>query len=90
MGLRAFQGGQAVPYIDQAEQKSAPKSFEQLRMALPITLAHPPAEFVLTPPGCTAAEPCSFAVFDHAAHALLDPAYVKADLLPTESAKPTP
>jgi len=66
------------------------QSFEQLRMALPITLAHPPAEFVLTPPGCTAAEPCSFAVFDHAAHALLDPAYVKADLLPTESAKPTP
>lgn len=30
VGLLAFQGEQAVPYVDHAEQKNAPKSSEEL------------------------------------------------------------
>jgi len=49
-----------------------------------LTLANPPVEVELTPPGCRVRATCRFTVFDHAAHALLDPAYIKPDLQPTQ------
>jgi 4-phytase/acid phosphatase len=64
------------------------QTFNQLRSAQALTLANPPAEVDLTPPGCREGQPCSFAAFDHAARALVDPAYIKPDLLPAEIAPP--
>jgi 4-phytase/acid phosphatase len=66
------------------------QTYDQLRSGLALSLAHPPAKVDLTPPGCHAGQPCPFAVFDHAAHALLDPAYIKPDLLPTQFAPANP
>jgi 4-phytase/acid phosphatase len=66
------------------------QTLDQLRSGQALTLANPPAEVDLTPPGCLAGQSCPFAAFDHAAHALLDPAYIKADLLPTEIAPSIP
>jgi len=62
------------------------QTLNQLRTGQVLTLANRPAEVNLTPPGCHASQPCSFAAFDKATHALLDPAYVKHDLLPTQIA----
>jgi 4-phytase/acid phosphatase len=66
------------------------QTYDQLRSGQTLTLASPPAKVVLTPPGCRAGQPCSFADFDRAAHALLDPAYIKPDLLPTQIAPANP
>ena len=66
------------------------QTLDQLRTLQPLTLAHPPVEFPLTPPGCRSGQPCPFADFEKAARALLDPAYIKPDLLPTEIAPPNP
>lgn len=66
------------------------QTYDQLRSGLALSLAHPPAKVDLTPPGCHAAQPCPFADFDRAAHALLDPAYIKPDLLPTQFAPANP
>jgi 4-phytase/acid phosphatase len=66
------------------------QTYDQLRSGQALSQAHPPAKVDFTPPGCHAGQPCSFAVFDHAAHALLDPAYIKKDLLPTQIAPANP
>jgi 4-phytase/acid phosphatase len=66
------------------------QSYDQLRSAQALTLASPPVEVDLVPPGCRAGQPCPFAVFDKAAHALLDPAYITPDLLPTQIAPTNP
>jgi 4-phytase/acid phosphatase len=66
------------------------QTFDQLRSGQALTLARPPAKVDLTPPGCRASQPCPFAAFDHAAHALLDPAYVRPDLMPTQIAPANP
>jgi 4-phytase/acid phosphatase len=62
----------------------------QLRFSEDLTLSSPPVEVNLTPPGCHSSQPCSFSNFDHAVHSLLDPAYIKADLLPTRVAAAQP
>jgi 4-phytase/acid phosphatase len=62
------------------------QTLNQLRTLQPLTLAHPPVEFPLTPPGCRSGQPCPLADFEKAARALLDPAYIKPGLLPTEIA----
>jgi len=64
------------------------QTIDQLRSAEPITRANPPVEVPLTPPGCNAGQACPFTAFDYASHTLLNPAYVKADLLPTHVAQP--
>lgn len=64
------------------------QTIDQLRSAAPVTRANPPIEVPLTPPGCSAGKACAFVTFDYAAHTLLNPAYVKADLLPTHAAAP--
>jgi 4-phytase/acid phosphatase len=66
------------------------QTFDQLRSAEALTLASPPAEVALTPPGCRSGQPCPFAAFDRAARSLLDPAYIKPDLLPTQIAPVNP
>jgi 4-phytase/acid phosphatase len=66
------------------------QTLNQLRTAQALTPAHPPTEVTLTPPGCHSGQLCPFAVFEKAARALLDPAYIKPDLLPTEIAPPNP
>jgi len=60
------------------------QTIDQLRSGQALTLANPPAEVYLTPPGCRIGAPCLFAAFDRTAHALLDPAYIKSDLQPTQ------
>jgi 4-phytase/acid phosphatase len=60
------------------------QTIDQLRSGQALTLANPPVEVELTPPGCRVRATCRFTVFDHAAHALLDPAYIKPDLQPTQ------
>jgi len=64
------------------------QTIEQLRTGQALSLANPPIEVKLTPPGCGAGQSCAFAAFDHAAHAMLDQAYVKSGLLPTHNAPP--
>jgi 4-phytase/acid phosphatase len=64
------------------------QTIDQLRSAEALSPANPPADVKLTPPGCRAGQPCAFSTFDHAAHGLVDPAYVKPDLLPTHNAPP--
>jgi 4-phytase/acid phosphatase len=59
------------------------QTIDQLRSGQALTLANPPVEVELTPPGCRVRATCRFSVFDHAAHALLDPAYIKPDMQPT-------
>jgi 4-phytase/acid phosphatase len=66
------------------------QTYDQLRSGQALSLASPPVEIDLTPPGCRAAQPCPFAAFDQAAHALLDPAYIKPNLLPTQIAPSNP
>jgi 4-phytase/acid phosphatase len=66
------------------------QTYDQLRSGRTLTLANPPAKVDLTPPGCRAGQPCPFAAFDRAAHALLDPAYIKTDLLPAQIAPANP
>ncbi len=66
------------------------QTLDQLRSAQALTLASPPVEVILAPPGCSTAQPCAFAAFDKAAHALLDPAYIKPDLPPTQIAPINP
>jgi 4-phytase/acid phosphatase len=66
------------------------QTYDQLRSAQALTLASPPVEVDLVPPGCRAGQPCSFAAFDQAARSLLDPAYIKPNLLPTQLAPPNP
>jgi 4-phytase/acid phosphatase len=60
------------------------QTYNQLRSGDALTLANPPVEVEITPPGCRSGQPCPFTAFDRAAHSLLDPAYVKPDLLPTQ------
>lgn len=62
------------------------QTYDQLRSGQALSLASPPVEVDLTLPGCRAGQPCPFAAFDRAAHALLDPAYIKPDLLPVQIA----
>ena len=62
----------------------------QLRSAAALTRAHPPIQVPLTPPGCAEGQPCPFISFDYAAHTRMNPAYGKADLLPTHVAQPIP
>ncbi len=59
------------------------QTIDQLRSGAVLTLKNPPVEVNLTPPGCHANQPCPFSSFDPAAHRLLDPAYVKTELMPT-------
>jgi 4-phytase/acid phosphatase len=66
------------------------QTYDQLRSAQALTLASPPVEVSLVPPGCRAGQPCPFAAFDQAARSLLDPAYIKPNLLPTQIAPPNP
>ncbi len=66
------------------------QTYDQLRSGQALTLASPPAKVDLVPPGCRASQACPFAVFDRAAHAVLDPAYIKPDLLPTQIAPANP
>jgi 4-phytase/acid phosphatase len=66
------------------------QTIDQLRSGKALTLANPPVEVSLTPPGCRAGAPCPFSVFDHAARALLDPAYIKPDLQPTQAVATAP
>jgi 4-phytase/acid phosphatase len=66
------------------------QSYDQLRSGQALTLASPPVEFDLVPPGCRAGQPCPFAVFDKVARSLLDPAYIKPGLLPTQIAPHNP
>jgi 4-phytase/acid phosphatase len=66
------------------------QTYDQLRSGQALTLASPPAKVDLAPPGCHAGKPCPFAVFDRAAHALLDPAYIKPDLMSTQIAPANP
>jgi 4-phytase/acid phosphatase len=66
------------------------QTYDQLRSGRPLTLASPPAKVDQTPPGCHVGQPCPFATFDRAAHALLDPAYIKPDLMPTQIAPANP
>ncbi len=58
------------------------QTIDQLRSGEDLTLRNPPAEVDLTPPGCRANQKCQFSSFDRAVHDMLDPAYVKADLMP--------
>ncbi len=53
------------------------QSIDQLRRATQLTPISKPADVQLTPPGCRLNRTCSFATFDQAARARLDPAYVK-------------
>jgi 4-phytase/acid phosphatase len=66
------------------------QTFDQLRSGQALTRVSPPVEVDLTPPGCRTGQPCPFAAFDHAAHALLDPAYINPNLLPTQIAPSNP
>ena len=66
------------------------QTYDQLRSGQALTLDSPPVEVNLVPPGCRAGHPCPFAAFDKAAHAVLDPAYIKPGLLPTQIAPPNP
>ena len=66
------------------------QTYDQLRSAQALTLASPPIEVDLVPPGCRAGQPCPFAAFDQAARSLLDPAYIKPNLLPMQIAPPNP
>jgi 4-phytase / acid phosphatase len=66
------------------------QTYDQLRSAQALTLASPPVEVDLVPPGCRAGQPCPFASFDQAARSLLDSAYIKPDLLPTQIAPSNP
>jgi 4-phytase/acid phosphatase len=66
------------------------QTLNQLRTAQALTPAHPPVEVTLTPPGCRPDQLCPFADFEKASRALLDPDYIKPDLLPTEIAPSNP
>ena len=66
------------------------QSLDQLRSGQKLTLADPPAQVSLTPPGCRGGEICSFAAFDKAARAVLDPAYIKPGSLATQIAPRNP
>ena len=66
------------------------QTYDQLRSGQALSLTIPPAKVDLTPPGCRASQPCPFADFDRAARALLDPAYIKPDLPPTQIAPANP
>ena len=57
------------------------QTYKQLRSGEGLTLASPPVEVEITPPGCRSGKPCPFADFDSAAHSLLDPAYIKPEPL---------
>jgi len=63
------------------------QTYDQLRSAQVLSLASPPIEVNLTPPGCRAGRPCPFAGFDRAARALLDPAYISPDLPPAQESR---
>ena len=66
------------------------QTIDQLRSGQAMTLANPPVEVNLTPPGCRVGAPCPFAIFKQAVHALLDPAYIKPDLQPTQVVSAAP
>lgn len=66
------------------------QTLDQLRSGQKLTLADPPAEVSLTPPGCRGGEICPFDAFDKAARSVLDPAYIKAGPLATQIAPPNP
>jgi 4-phytase/acid phosphatase len=66
------------------------QTLDQLRSGQKLTLADPPAEVSLTPPGCRGGEICPFAAFDKAARAVLDPAYIKLGPLVTQIAPQNP
>jgi 4-phytase/acid phosphatase len=66
------------------------QTLDQLRSGQALTLADPPDEVSLTPPGCSSGAPCPFADFDKAARAVLDPAYVQRGQLPTQIAPQNP
>lgn len=64
------------------------QTIDQLRSASGITGTNPAIESRLTPPGCSGQDACAFTSFDYATHTLIDPSYVKTDLLPTHVAQP--
>jgi 4-phytase/acid phosphatase len=66
------------------------QTLDQLRSGQALTLADPPAEVSLTPPGCSSGAPCPFATFDKAARAVLDPAYIQRGQLHAQIAPPNP
>jgi 4-phytase/acid phosphatase len=66
------------------------QTLDQLRSGQKLTLADPPAEVSLMPPGCRGGEICPFAAFVKAARAVLDPAYIKPGPLPAQIAPRKP
>jgi 4-phytase/acid phosphatase len=64
------------------------QTIDQLRSGERVTLANPPIEVGLTPPGCSEGKACGFGDFDYAVRTRMNPAYVKAELLPTHVAAP--
>jgi len=66
------------------------QTLDQLRTGQALTLAAPPVEVSLTPPGCRSGEPCPFTAFDKAARAVLDPAYIQRGQLPVQIAAQKP
>ena len=86
--LELWQNAKSKEYIVRLRFRA--QTIDQLRSGEDLSLASPPVDVNLTPPGCHASQPCSFSTFDHAAHSLLDHAYVKADLLPTRVAPAQP
>jgi 4-phytase/acid phosphatase len=66
------------------------QTLDQLRSGQALTLADPPAEVSLTPPGCRSGEHCPFAAFEKATRAVLDPAYIQRGQLPAQIAPPNP
>ena len=66
------------------------QTIDQLRSGERVTRAKPPIEVGLTPPGCSEGKACGFSDFDYAVRTRMNPAYVKAELLPTHVAAPVP
>jgi 4-phytase / acid phosphatase len=59
------------------------QTLDQLRDAARLTSANPPAEVLLTPPGCNSPVNCSFSAFHKVAVRRLDLKYVRATLTQT-------
>jgi 4-phytase / acid phosphatase len=56
------------------------QTLDQLRKASKLISSYPPAEFLLTPTGCTSSTDCSFDVFREAALNRIDSKYVRSAL----------
>lgn len=64
------------------------QTIDQLRTASRLSRWNRPVDVRLTPPGCTLAQTCTFAMFDRATRARLNPAYIEGRLKrvgPTEN-----